>query len=141
MVEKNVKGGQFPDGSQKDGFLKYENHKPAGIYDIQKEKYILFSENNLKAEADGKIGEMPEAYHPWKELVKDPERDEKLKEYFSKLNSMESIGAKLAKEYLKHSKEIGEKLVSDGVANSAEDVNGVLMNGFFHLYGPINDFI
>jgi 3-hydroxyacyl-CoA dehydrogenase len=141
MVEKNVKGGQFPDGSQKDGFLKYENHKPEGIYDLEKGKYILFSENNFKAEADEKIGGMPSAYYPWKELVKDPERVEKLSRYFSELNSMEGIGAKLTKEYLKRSKEIGEKLVSGGVANSTEDVNGVLMNGFFHLYGPINDFI
>jgi hypothetical protein len=29
--------------------------------------------------------------------------------------------------------------VSDGVADSAGDVNGILTNGFFHLYGPINE--
>ena len=38
------------------------------------------------------------------------------------------------------SKAIGEGLVSDGVANSPDDVNGVLTNGFFYLYGPINDY-
>ena len=38
------------------------------------------------------------------------------------------------------SKVIGESLVSDGVANNPDDVNGVLTNGFFHLYGPINDY-
>ena len=43
-------------------------------------------------------------------------------------------------EYLRASRAIGEKLVSDGVAASADDVNGVLTNGFFHLYGPINDY-
>jgi len=46
----------------------------------------------------------------------------------------------LAKIYLHRSREIGEKLVKDGVANSAADVNSVLMNGFYHLYGPINDY-
>ena len=38
-------------------------------------------------------------------------------------------------------KEIGENLVKDGVANSEKEVNEVLMNGFFWLYGPVNNFI
>ena len=42
---------------------------------------------------------------------------------------------------MKRSKEVGEKLVADGVADRAEDVNGVLMNGFYHLYGPINEYV
>jgi 3-hydroxyacyl-CoA dehydrogenase len=141
LVAKNVKGGQFPDGRQKAGFLKYENHKPAAVYDLNSGTYLAYSQDIWKAEADEKIGALPGSYHPWKELVKDAERGEKLKSYFSELSSMESLGAKLAMEYLKRSKEIGKKLVSDGVANSADDVNGVLMNGFFHLYGPINDFV
>lgn len=141
MVAQNVKGGQHPDGSQKDGFLKYENNKPAGIYDLDKEAYILFSVGNWKAEADEKIGSLPDEHRPWKELLKDDQREKKLKSYFSQLKTMDSIGAKLAMAYLKRSKEIGEKLISDGVANNAEDVNGVLMNGFFHLYGPVNEYV
>jgi len=43
--------------------------------------------------------------------------------------------------YLKNSKEIGEKLVKSGVAKTADDVNNVLLNGFYHLYGPVNDYI
>jgi hypothetical protein len=39
------------------------------------------------------------------------------------------------------SQEIGQKLVDDGVANSEDDVNGVLVNGFYHLYGPINEYV
>lgn len=141
MVAKNVKGGQFPDGSQKDGFLKYENHKPAGIFDLNKNEYVLYSNGSWKAEADQMIGELPEGCHPWKDLVKDPDRATKLNTYFAKLRSMDTLGATLARDYLKKSKEIGKKLMADDVANSAEDVNGVLMNGFFHLYGPSNDFI
>ena len=64
-----------------------------------------------------------------------------LKSYFANLTATDSPGAKIATAYLKRSKEIGQQLVSGGVANSAEDVNGVLMNGFFHLYGPINDYV
>ena len=32
------------------------------------------------------------------------------------------------------------KMVADKVAHNPEDVNGVLTNGFYHLYGPINDY-
>ena len=141
MVENDVKGGQFPDGSQKDGFLKYENHKPAGVYDLKKNEYVLYSDASWKADADKIIGDLPEGYASWKDLVKDPDRATKLNTYFAKLRSMNTLGATLAQEYLKKSKEIGKKLIADDVANSADDVNGVLMNGFFHLYGPINDFI
>lgn len=141
MIEKNVKGGQFPDGSQKNGFLKYENNQPAGVYDLEKGEYILYSNGNWKTEADEKVGELPEGCYPWKDLVKDSERAIKLSTYFAKLRSMDNSGAIFARDYLKRSKEIGKRLFADGVANSTDDVNGVLMNGFFHLYGPINEFI
>ncbi len=59
--------------------------------------------------------------------------------YFQNLSKSETPGAKLAKAYLVRAKEIGQKLVGDGVANSVDDVNGVMMNGFYHLYGPINE--
>ena len=53
----------------------------------------------------------------------------------------EGLGAELAKSYLVRSKEIGKKLVDDGVSNSEDDVNAVLMHGFFWLYGPINNYV
>ena len=34
----------------------------------------------------------------------------------------------------------GKMLVDNGVAASAKDVNDVLTLGFFHLYGPVNDY-
>ena len=37
-------------------------------------------------------------------------------------------------------KEIGEKLVSDKVAHNSDDVNTVMLTGFFHAYGPINEY-
>ena len=61
--------------------------------------------------------------------------------YFSNLRESGTVGAQLAKTYMKRSKEIGKNLVGDGVAQSEEDVNSVLMNGFYWLYGPINDYI
>jgi hypothetical protein len=63
-----------------------------------------------------------------------------LEGHFAALRAADNEGARLAMAYLEASKAIGEQLVADGVAYSADDVNGVLTNGFYHLYGPINDF-
>ncbi|KAF5054156.1 hypothetical protein DSECCO2_391070 [anaerobic digester metagenome] len=54
---------------------------------------------------------------------------------------MDTPGASMALQYARRSREIGLKLVSDGVAATAVDVNTVLLTGFFHAYGPINDFV
>ena len=141
MVEKKILGGQNPDGSQKDGFLKYEKNRPVAVYDLQKSRYVAFDEGDWKAVADQKTGNPPDSFVPWKTLLRDPQRTDKLATYFSNLTSADTLGAQLAVAYLKRSKAIGEQLVATGVANSPDDVNGVLLNGFFHLYGPINDYV
>ena len=48
--------------------------------------------------------------------------------------------ARLAEAYGRRSKEIGLELVKDGVAGRDEDVNTVLLTGFYHAYGPINTY-
>jgi hypothetical protein len=53
---------------------------------------------------------------------------------------MDTLGANLAKSYGKRSLEIGKKLVADNVANNDDDVNTVLLTGFYHAYGPINEY-
>jgi 3-hydroxyacyl-CoA dehydrogenase len=40
LLALGVSGGQFPDGSQKDGLLKYEKGRPAGVYDPDKKAYV-----------------------------------------------------------------------------------------------------
>ena len=52
-----------------------------------------------------------------------------------------AMGAQLAKKYNTRSNEIGNYLVSSNVANNAEDVNTVMLTGFYHAYGPINEFL
>lgn len=141
LVAAGVKGGQFSDGSQKDGFLKYEGGKVVGVYDNAQQKYLSIHEGRWQEVIDSQIGQLPESHEPWKNLLKDADRDAKLQRYFSELSESRTLGAKLAINYLKHSKSIGEHLVSGGVADSADDVNSVLMNGFFHLYGPVNSFV
>ncbi len=141
MAGQNVLGGQRPDGSQKDGFLKYEKNRPVAIYDPARSAYISFEEGNWKGDSDQRTGDPPNGCLPWKLLLRDPLKEAKLSVYFDNLMESKSFGSRVAVDYLKNSRHIGEKLVEEGVANSAEDVNGVLINGFYHLYGPINDYV
>jgi 3-hydroxyacyl-CoA dehydrogenase len=141
MTQKKVLGGQYADGSQKDGFLKYERNRPTGVYDLEKGAYKLFDPNGWSGELDKKLGEYPIGTIPWRSLLMDTKREDKLSVYFKNLNASNTLGAGLAKAYLKRSKEIGEFLVKSGVAKSAQDVNDVLLNGFYHLYGPINNYV
>ncbi len=139
MMEMGVKGGQRSDGTQIDGFLQYKRSRPIGVFDPEKREYIPL-QGEWKDNLDKKIGELPEGCSPWRALLIDPAKQEKLKKYFENLRKSNTFGAELAIKYLERSKEVGKKLVADGVANTEQDVNDVLMNGFYHLYGPINDF-
>lgn len=141
MVEKKVIGGQYADGSQKDGFLKYEKNRPVGVYDVEQGKYVLFHPEGWTKKVEEELGPLPEGWSSWRKLLADPNKSDKLKVYFGNLKKMDTFGAKLTKDYLKRSKEIAEGLVIDGVAHNTEDVNGVLTNGFYHLYGPVNDYV
>jgi 3-hydroxyacyl-CoA dehydrogenase len=140
MVEKKVLGGQNPDGSQKDGFLKYEKSRPVGVYDLEASNYRMFESGDWQKKLDEKLGEAPQGCVPWRQLLMDPQKEEKLAGYFKNLHASKYMGAQLAATYLKRSKDIGNLLVSQGVADKPENVNGVLLNGFYHLYGPINDY-
>jgi len=137
-ISLGVLGGQFADGSQKDGFLKYEKGRPAGVYDPEKKAYVPFSE--FQAGCDEKLGPLPQGAPAWKTVVGSPDKDDVFQKYFKELNGMKTLGAELAGRYGKRSKQIGLKLVADKVANSEEDVNNVLLTGFYHAYGPINNY-
>jgi hypothetical protein len=64
-----------------------------------------------------------------------------LETYFNELGTMKTFGAQMAKKYNTRSNEIGNYLVSSNVANNAEDVNTVMLTGFYHAYGPINQYM
>jgi len=139
LVAKKILGGQNHDGSQKDGILKYERGKPVAVYELDKGEYVPFA-SGLAEAADEELGPLPDGYRPWKALLMDRGKKDVLDAHFAAVKAGENQGAKLAMDYLQASRQIGETLVSDGVALNADDVNGVLTNGFFHLYGPINDY-
>jgi 3-hydroxyacyl-CoA dehydrogenase len=138
LIAMGVKGGQYADGSQKDGFLKYEKGRPAGIFDPEKKDYVPLAE--IQAKCDERIGPLPQGGLPWKTLIGSPNKNDLLAAYFKELNRMDTLGAELARRYGKRSMEIAQQLVEDNVARCEEDVNTVLLTGFYHAYGPINEY-
>jgi 3-hydroxybutyryl-CoA dehydrogenase len=138
MLDLGVKGGQFSSGAQKDGFLKYDGGRPIAVYDFNAKKYLEFTD--IQAKCNEKIGAAPAKLKPWKAVNFNKQKAAILEEYFVELNGTDSFGGKLAIEYLNNSKEIGKKLVNMNVARCDEDVNTVLLTGFYHAYGPINNY-
>lgn len=140
MIDLGIKGGQKSDGSQKDGFFRYEKGKPVEVFDAGKEKYIPIEK--IREECDSTLGGLPASHSPWKVVnFSRGGKEEMLNTYFEELKGMDTTGAKMAVDYIRKSNEIGEFLVSSGVADSAEDVNTVMLTGFYHAYGPINNFV
>lgn len=138
-LEAGVTGGQTSSGAQKDGFLKYEKNRPAAVFDLEKRTYVPYGEWSTAVQKE--LGNRPMPELDWKGLQRDGSREARLRAYFGEFKNHRSPGVDLAKRYLLRSKAIGLDLVNSGVASSAEDVNSVLMLGFFHLYGPINAFL
>ena len=138
MMELGVKGGQFADGSQKDGFLKYEKGRPSGVFDPGTKNYVALSE--IAGTVDEKLGSLPGNAKPWKNVIQLPDKSGFLEGFFHELSGMKTLGAELAIRYGRKSGEIGLGLVNDKVAAKADDVNTVLLTGFYHAYGPINPY-
>lgn len=136
----DIKGGQHGDGTQKDGFFEYQRGQIVAVYDPEAKIYHPLSLVSWRQSIDEYLGPRPQHQMNWSSLVKDPQREEKLKSYFQDLFITKTAGAQMAQNYLLKSKEIALHLFRSGVAQTEEDVNGVLMNGFYHLYGPINPY-
>ncbi|EFB40492.1 3-hydroxyacyl-CoA dehydrogenase family protein [Parachlamydia acanthamoebae] len=133
MIGLGLKGGQGPDGTQKNGFFSYDGMQRKSIYAGKEKKYVNVQEISAKCAA--KMGGPFSEQLTWKSLQKDPKRHKKIVDYFYKLFLSETWGAEQAKRFLKHSQKIANGLVERGVANKIEDVTQVLELGFFHLYG------
>ncbi len=138
LLTLGVHGGQHHDGSQKDGFLQYAQGGIVGVYDPDAEQYAPHT--GFRAACDARLGPLPQPAVGWKEVVRDKAREARLAQFFGAFKSMKTAGAGLALAYGARSREIGLKLVSDGVARNSDDVNQVLLTGFFHAYGPINGY-
>ena len=137
LLTKGVKGGQFSNGTQKDGFFQYKKGRISHVYELKTGAYVPVDEIVKKSESF--TGPLPQPAN-WKQVNFSPGKKEMLENFFSKLKSMDTKGAKLARNYVLESKRIGELLVNTGVAASVDDVNKVLETGFYHAYGPINNY-
>ena len=138
LLSLGIKGGQYSDGSQKDGFLKYEKGKISGVFDPEKLGYTDVQE--IQKAVEEILGTMP-AVPAWKTVVSNPDKESILRSYFTEIKSSAVKGSKLALAYGLNSRRIGLHLVETNVAFNEKDVNTVLLTGFFHAYGPVNDFV
>jgi len=138
LMLQGVKGGQKSSGAQKDGFLKYKGARVTSIWDIHKQTYVDVDE--FKDECDEMLGDIPDSVVSWKSVVRNKKKDAVLANFFNELKGSDTLGALTAIKYGKRSKEIGEKLVADAVADEIDHVNTVMLTGFFHAYGPVNNF-
>lgn len=138
MMEKGVKGGQLSSGAQKDGFLKYEKGAPVAVYNLETGNYVSF--DSFSSKSDEQLGALPKSFKPWKAAVRIANNESHFGPYFNEMKTMNTEGAILAMRYGKRSDSIGRQLVADKVANSEQDVNTVMLTGFFHAYGPVNSF-
>jgi 3-hydroxyacyl-CoA dehydrogenase len=138
LTQQGVRGGQYPDGSQKDGFFRYEGGRMTGVYDPDVKNYVDLDE--IKDQCDRALGPLPEGHVPWKKLIRERNKADILQPYFRQLTASASPGAKLAVDYGRNSCSTGKLLVEKKVAGSTGDVNTVLLTGFYHAYGPVNEY-
>ncbi len=134
-------GGQNPDGTQKPGFFQYDGLSPIAAYSVEKKEYIPFKKGNWASKLNELAGPLPDPTINWKSLQNSSKINEELNSHFEKLFQDKNLGAEMAKKFLHHSYQVAEKLVQDQVADKMSDVNKVLMNGFYHLYGPDNAWV
>jgi 3-hydroxyacyl-CoA dehydrogenase len=139
LINKGVRGGQNSDGSQKPGILRYEKGKPVAVYNPEKETYVLLE--SFRASVDDKLGKLPSSHKHWKDVVSHKQKDQLLKNHFNELKGSGSLGSRLSSEYHLNSKNIGLDLVRNGIADTEDNVNTVMLTGFFHAYGPINGYL
>ncbi len=138
MMELDIKGGQNSNGSQKNGFLAYDRGRIKSVYCPRHQKYVAVDE--LAENAASFTGALPDGHIAWKAIIRNRKKDEHFANYFAGLAAMNSKGARLAIEYGANSDRIGKLLVDSGVAKNEADVNTVMLTGFFHAYGPINNY-
>jgi 3-hydroxyacyl-CoA dehydrogenase len=138
MMALGIKGGQFSSGAQKDGFLQYEKGAVKAVFDIQKKEYVPV--DTFAESASEWMGALPQGFMPWKHAIKLGDKDGHFKAWFAKLSTTGTNAAQIAMAYGRNSDRIGRKLVADGVAQSTNDVNTVMLTGFFHAYGPVNEY-
>lgn len=133
MASQSNLGGQFGNGTQKDGCFKYEKNKIVAVFSLKSNSYVPV--DVIQKETKQFFGELPKGSFSWKELQSDPEAAQKSLQHLKFVHEPQTPTEKLAVEYFEQSHKIAEMLVQTGVADHLEDVDKVLKYGFYHLYG------
>lgn len=136
LIDHGIKGGQFGNGSQKDGFFKYDKGQIVGVINLKKKSYKPIEELN-----EFEVKDELCSGTTWKELSRSRHASERLTDYFNFLQNNNSGTAKTAKSLLQQYIKIGRDLVKNQVTVDIANVDSVLKNGFYHLYGPGAGFI
>ena len=136
-LDKGIAGGQFSDGSQKDGIFKYERGRPAAVYSLESGGYVPIE--SFSGIIRSSLGDAP-GQLKWKDVNFSKDKTQTLSGYFRELKQSGSFGAKLAIAYGKEYQRIARLLVDSKVAATTDDVNTVLETGFYHAYGPVNEY-
>jgi 3-hydroxyacyl-CoA dehydrogenase len=135
MLSAGAKGGQHGDGSQKDGFFRYDGYRITDVYDIESGTYRPL--DVVSKGIDEELGDLALPGRGWKELRGQADVDEQVQSHFEWLRVNPGAGATMAIDYFQASKRIATNLLNDGIATCGEDVDVVVTTGFHHLYGPL----
>lgn len=133
MLSAGAKGGQYGDGSQKDGFFRYDGYRITDVYDVEGGSYLPLA----TVADDVDVGHLAEPGRSWKELREQTDVAAHVREHFGWLSTNPGVGASIAMDYMRASRRIATKLFDDGIAASREDIDVVVTTGFHHLYGPL----
>lgn len=136
LQTSEVKGGQFGNGSQRDGFFKYDNGKISAVYDWEKKNYISIEHLNKELSEV----EFPPLKENWKSLSRSKDLNY-ISNTFIKYSKSDHLPQNHAVKFLIHSRKIARNLVNDKVADKIDYVNDVMINGFYHLYGPASEIL
>lgn len=131
MLKAEIKGGQFGNGSQKDGFFKYEKGKLAAVFDWENKTYQAIDQ--VKKELAS--ANIPQLSENWKSLSRS-RNFEFITNTFKEFSNSGQLAQTSAIKYLRNSRQIARDLVKNKVAEKIDHVNDVMVNGFYHLYGP-----
>lgn len=135
MLSAGAKGGQHGDGSQKDGFFRYDGYRITNVYDIESGTYQPL--DVVVKGIDEELGDLALPGRGWKELRGQPDVDKQVRSHFEWLRANPGAGTNMAIDYLQASKRIATNLLNDGIAACGEDIDVVVTTGFHHLYGPL----
>lgn len=137
MLLAKKTGGQMADGSIKEGFFQYEALHPKAVYSVEKKIYIPLEA--IEKRVRDNLGEHPDKNATWKNLQNQQNNAQAIEIYFNRLKESNTLGRELTFKFLDHLNKIAKDLVADEVAFSLSDIDQILKNGFYHLYGVLEN--